>query len=163
MSSTVIPLVYGLLIGKSTNDYTEFLKKILERDDFRPETILTDFESGTIKAVKQMLSNVTHKGKRDVIYQRTILMVSLSGCLFHFGQSVWRHIQNLGLSLKYQQDETFRLNTKRLIALAYLPLSDVVAGFDLVATEFDDDAENFLDYFEKTWIGEPRRRGENPI
>lgn len=63
MSSTVIPLVYGLLVGKSTNDYTTFLKKILEQDDFRPESILTDFESGTIKAVKQILQTATHKGK----------------------------------------------------------------------------------------------------
>ncbi|CAF3590042.1 unnamed protein product, partial [Rotaria socialis] len=45
-----------------------------------------------------------------------------------------------------------------LIGLAYLPLSDVITGFDLVASEFDDDAECLLDYFEKTWIGEPRRR-----
>jgi MULE transposase domain len=63
MTSTIIPLVYGLLIGKSTNDYNSFFRKILEQDDFHPETILTDFETGTIKSVKEMLPNVTHKGK----------------------------------------------------------------------------------------------------
>ncbi|CAF3408991.1 unnamed protein product [Rotaria socialis] len=127
MTSTIIPLVYGLLIGKSSNDYSGFFKKVLDQDDFRPETILSDFESG---------------------------------CLFHFGQCVWRQVQSKGLSAKYQEDENFRLNVKMLIGLAFLPLSDVITGFDLVAGEFnDDDADDLLDYFERTWIGEPKRRG----
>ena len=61
MKSVIIPLVYGLLIGKSAKDYNSFLKKILEQDDFRPEYIQTDFESGTLKSVKETLSNVSHK------------------------------------------------------------------------------------------------------
>ncbi|CAM4952107.1 unnamed protein product [Rotaria socialis] len=143
MTSTIIPLVYGLLIGKSSNDYSGFFKKVLDQDDFRPETILSDFESGTIKTIKEMLPNTTHKG-----------------CLFHFGQCVWRQVQSKGLSTKYQEDENFRLNVKMLIGLAFLPLSDVITGFDLVAGEFnDDDADDLLDYFERTWIGEPKRRG----
>ncbi|CAM4983140.1 unnamed protein product, partial [Rotaria socialis] len=108
MTSTIIPLVYGLLIGKSSNDYNGFFRKVLDQGNFQPETILSDFETGTIKTIKDMLPNVTHKG-----------------CLFHFGQSVWRHVQNKGLSAKYKEDENFRLNVKMLIGLAYLPLSDV--------------------------------------
>ena len=62
MNSTVIPLVYGLLMGKKAKDYKSFLEKILEQDDFRPHSIQTDFETGTIKAFKEMLPNVSHKG-----------------------------------------------------------------------------------------------------
>ena len=51
-TTTIIPLVYGLLIGKSESDYDIVFKKILEQDDVRPESILTDFETGTIKSVK---------------------------------------------------------------------------------------------------------------
>ena len=72
---------------------------------------------------------------------------------------MWRQVQNKGFATKYQDDEVFRLNVKRLVALAFLPPTDVVTGFDLVAGEFDDDADDLLDYFEKTWIGEPKRRG----
>ena len=43
------------------------------------------------------------------------------GCLFHFGQAVWRNVQSNGLSKKYSDDETFRLNVKKLIALAFAP------------------------------------------
>ncbi|CAF3834472.1 unnamed protein product [Rotaria sordida] len=144
MVSIVIPLVYGLLVGKSTKDYNSFLEKVLEQDDFRPESIQTDFESGTLKSIKELLPNVSHKG-----------------CLFHFGQNVWRHVQDNSLSKKYQEDDTFRTNVKKLIALAFLPLNDIINGFDLIAAEFDDDddTENLLNYFEKTWVGEKKRRG----
>ena len=39
----------------------------------------------------------------------------------------------------------------------------MVIGFDLVAAEFDDDADDLLDYFEKTWIDERTRRGKKSI
>ncbi|CAF1124278.1 unnamed protein product, partial [Didymodactylos carnosus] len=90
---------------------------------------------------KTMFPNVLHKG-----------------CLFHFGQCVWRQIQTQGLSMKYQHDEHFRLNVKKLIALAFVPIVDVVEGFVLVAGEFDDDADEVVEYFEKIWIGEQKKR-----
>ena len=62
LSSTIIPLAYALLINKSAKDYNNFLQKILEQDDFRPESIQTDFESGTIKSIKESLPNISHKG-----------------------------------------------------------------------------------------------------
>ncbi|CAF4679486.1 unnamed protein product, partial [Rotaria sp. Silwood2] len=46
MTNAIIPLVYGLLIAQ---------------DNFQLESIMTDFETGTIKSVKDMLPNVLHK------------------------------------------------------------------------------------------------------
>ena len=60
--SQIIPLVYGLLIGKKTTDYNHFFEKVLEKDDFDPESILTDYESGTLKSVESLFPNVLHKG-----------------------------------------------------------------------------------------------------
>ena len=80
-------------------------------------------------------------------------------CFFHFCQAIWRQVQNKGWATKYREDQYFRLNIKKLIALAFIPPSDVATAFDLVAGEFDDDADDFLDYFEKIWIGKPRKRG----
>ena len=162
MTSTIIPLVCGLLIGKNANDYSGLFRKVLEQDNFDPETILMDFETETIKSVKETLPHVIPRGRKEgnIIKDTNYPSLSLLGCLFHFGQSVWRHFRNKGLSNKYQEDETFRLNMKKLIALAFLPLSDVVTGFDLVAAVFDDDADDFIDYFEKTWTDEPRRGGK---
>lgn len=50
---------------------------------------------------------------------------------------------------------------KKLIALAFVPVGDMTTAFDLVAEQFDDDADDLLDYFEKTWIGERKRRGRS--
>jgi hypothetical protein len=63
MTTTVIPLVYSLLIGKHTDDYNGFFEKVFEQDDFRPESILTDYEPATIKSVKAFFPNLLHKGK----------------------------------------------------------------------------------------------------
>ncbi|CAF1433378.1 unnamed protein product [Rotaria sp. Silwood1] len=142
LTSTIIPLVYVLLIGKSAADYTKFFQKLLEVDDFAPESILSDYESGTIKAIKDFFPNAIHRG-----------------CLFHFGQCVWRHIQDNGLSKKYQDDENFRLNVRKLLSLPFVPVVDVVEAFNLVADNFDDDGDTLLEYFEKTWIGEKKKRG----
>ena len=81
------------------------------------------------------------------------------GCLFHFSQAVWRQVQSNGLSTKYKEDEYFGLNVKKLIALAFIPVDDVVTAFDLVAQQFDDDTDDLIDCFEKTWIGQRKRRG----
>ncbi|CAM4831054.1 unnamed protein product [Rotaria magnacalcarata] len=142
MTNAVIPLVYGLLIGKSNDDYNQFFQKIFELDNFQPKSIRTDFESGTIKSVKGMLPNILHKGS-----------------LFHFSQAICRQVQNKGLATKYRQDECFRLKLKKLIALAFVPLDEVTTAFDLIADQFNDDADDLLEYFEKTWVGEPKKRG----
>ena len=50
------------------------------------------------------------------------------------------------------------MNVKKLLVLAFVSVSDVIKAFDLIADDFND-AEKLLDYFESTWIGEPKRRG----
>ncbi|CAF1249209.1 unnamed protein product [Rotaria sordida] len=52
MTNAIIPLVYGLLIGKSAQDYNSLFEKVLVQDNFQPESIMTDFETGTIKSVR---------------------------------------------------------------------------------------------------------------
>lgn len=78
---------------------------------------------------------------------------------FHFGQCIWRNIQNLGFKKKYQEHSSFHLKVRKLIALAFVPVLDVIKAYETMVDVFDDDDETFLDYFEKTWIGEPKKRG----
>ncbi|CAF1677455.1 unnamed protein product [Rotaria magnacalcarata] len=72
---------------------------------------------------------------------------------------VWRHIQDNGLSKKYQEDEYFRLNVRKLLSLPFVPTDNVAEAFDIVADDFEDDADNIVEYFEKTWIGQRKKRG----
>jgi hypothetical protein len=59
---------------------------------------------------------------------------------------------------------------KKLLALAFAPVLDVIKAFELIANDLNNnDGEKVLDYFEPMWIGEPKRRetgrkkGEFPI
>ncbi|CAF4269132.1 unnamed protein product [Rotaria sp. Silwood2] len=83
----------------------------------------------------------------------------LIGCLFHYGQCIWRHIQENGLSTKYDDDDNFRLNVRKLLSLPFVPASEVIEAFELIADEFDDEADTLVEYYEKTWIGEKKKRG----
>ena len=114
----------------------------MEQDDFNPDSILTDFEAATIKSVKGLSPRVLHKC-----------------CLFHYGQCTRRKIQDLSLKKKYQEDKSFHLTVKNLVALAFVPLSDAIKAYDLIVDEFDNDADELLNYSEETWIGKPNKRG----
>ena len=69
---------------------------------------------------------------------------------------MWRRVQNKGLTTKHNANEYFRLNIKKLFALAFIPLDQIIAGFDLILNQLD--ADDLIDYFEKAWVGQPKRR-----
>ena len=60
------------------------------------------------------------------------------------GQSVWRHMQLLGVQNKYVNDDAFRLNDNKLIALAFVPIDDVSKAYSAMIIEFDQDADQLL-------------------
>ena len=72
---------------------------------FSPETIMIDFEMAEIMKFKNTLPNSTVKG-----------------CLFHFNQSLWRKIQQIGLSVRYRDRQNTDLQGL-IIALMALPFS----------------------------------------
>ena len=56
---------------------------------------------------------------------------------------------------KYEQYYDFRIRVKKLAALAFVPVADVVGAFESLATTFLNDELRLLSYFEATWIGAP--------
>ena len=54
---------------------------------------------------------------------------------------------------KYQNDPDFKLRVKKLAALAFFPLADVIDAFEVLADTFEDEELPLLGYFEPTWIG----------
>ena len=67
--SQIIPLVYGLVVGKNSTDYERFFQCIMEEDDFKSESILTDFDVVTIKAINSLFPNVSHKGNKITFFR----------------------------------------------------------------------------------------------
>lgn len=134
-----LPLVYMLAPDKSKSLYLKFLKVLRNAiPNFSPDRLMMDFEIGFIEAFKQ----VFHGAK-------------VSGCNFHFCQSVWRHIQFCGLETRYNTDIEFSRNIRMLMALAFVPPEDVTAAFDkLMSTDYydrnSDILEDIVAYFEST-------------
>ena len=67
--SRIIPLVYGLLVGKKVQIMDDFFQCIMEEDDFNPESILTDFDAATIKVISSLFPNVSHKGNNITFFK----------------------------------------------------------------------------------------------
>jgi hypothetical protein len=140
--SNVLPSVYALLPNKTEEIYIRLFKKIVElKPELNPLSIMLDYEQAAINAVKKVFPQTT-----------------INGCFFHFCQSVRRHIQDTGLSVKYRENPKFALNIKMLNALAYVPPESVIIVFeDLIESDFYKENEliltPLLDYFEDAWIG----------
>ena len=92
-------------------------------------------------------------------YLGTFPESSVAGRIFHLGQALYRKAQEIGLSEKYKASDDFRLRVKTIAALAFLPIDEVVEGYELVAVGFEEDEKEFLAYFESTYTGRSTPNG----
>ena len=69
---------------------------------------MTDFELTIINALKAEFPGI-----------------EIGGCFFHFGQALFRHVQQLGLAGPYQQDGRVKWAVKKTMALAFIPVNFV--------------------------------------
>ena len=85
---------------------------------------------------------------------------TIYGCLFHFGQCLWREIQRCGLQSWYNAPDN-ALIVKSFFALSFIPICDVIDAFTSLVSSLDNDTDEilapFLTYFETTWIGVVQR------
>ena len=144
-----LPLVYALLSRKTQDQYEAVLAAVKQAvEEYRlhncaPRNIMTDFEKGIINACQK-------------IYPQ----VAVSCCSFHLGQSVYRQVQQRGLQAQYndENDRSLRDAVHMLLALAFVPVNDVSATFELLRDDAPDALLPVLDYFENTYVnGSPRR------
>ena len=56
----------------------------------------------------------------------------ISGCYFHFTQSLWRHVQQLGLASLYRQNTELKKLIRLVMALGFLPVLLVRQNFILL-------------------------------
>jgi hypothetical protein len=66
----------------------------------------------------------------NVSVQRHKFAATLTCCHFHLCQSVWRHVQQLGLQQQYSADEQVGMAVHMLPALAFVPEDHVVSMFE---------------------------------
>ena len=80
-----LPLVYGLIPGKTQVLYTDFLSELDSFGGFDPQSVLCDFERGLHNAISSVWPSAT-----------------ISGCYFHFEQALWRKLQAFDLVPEYK-------------------------------------------------------------
>lgn len=147
-----VPLIYILAPNKTKKMYEEAFKVVSDRvPECKPRFVITDFEIGAINAAKKFFPNAV-----------------FHGCFFHLCQSLWRHLQQLGLQSRYVNNADFAKNIRLLLALAFVPPQDIPNRFvQLCESDFwiensDPDSgklQELLSYFESTYIGMVGRNG----
>ena len=105
------------------------------------ESFLSDYEQGAYNAVLD-------------VFNLTCVRIGEEGCFFHLCKRLDFQVKRLGLMTKYQTDDDFKLRVKMLSALAFVPVSDIVANFEFLAITFLNDELPLLSYFESTRIGQ---------
>lgn len=106
-----IPIVYALLQNKTKETYKELLL-VIKSYCSSVISISIDFERAMIHAIEEIFDDE----------------VCIQLCFFHLNQSIWRKVQELGLVVKYKENQQFKLAVKLISALAFLPVNIIKKG-----------------------------------
>lgn len=136
-----IPLAFSLMSSRRFKDYSAVITVVLDRMRQAGltscvESVVADFEVAVWKA-----------------FRRVLPQTDLRGCAFHWGQAVWRKIQELGLQTAYHNDQYFNMFGRQLLALPCLPWACIEGTLDELYSEATTDAQRQLcTYIRATWI-----------
>lgn len=147
--------LYCILPRKTAAIYEKLLRVIDSKMTRPPKSLTSDFELALIKAARVIWPDV-----------------SIYLCFFHFKQSMWRKIQELGLAVIYKTNEGVRKQLKLPQILAFVPSVDVSDLFQEMFQELKNSTSNYQDqlvefyeYFEKYYVGlsvAKKSRGRQP-
>ncbi|KAG0428716.1 hypothetical protein HPB47_024307 [Ixodes persulcatus] len=123
----VLPLVYCLLPNKREATYKRATRMLLEAIDDatssprQVHTVVMDFEKAEENSFRECIPD-------DEVH----------GCLFHFAQSIWRRIQELGMHTRFVVDSSYHLILKKFIALCFCNVFDVCDKYRMLARQLLD-------------------------
>lgn len=142
-----MPHIWCLLPDKQLNTYTR-LFQLLKAEAFRmncfliPTTIHIDFEMAVITAIRGEFG------------------IEPSGCLFHFNQSILRHMASNGLQTQYNNNNPpeVRKTVRRLMALPLVPPIRLDQAFQAIAANSPPvlGMDIMLDYVRDTYVDQQR-------
>ena len=143
-SEVTVPVFFVLMPNRTEETYKKVFAKIVEicGGEFSSNLIITDFEIAAINA-----------------YHATnpFSECTLQGCYYHFQQSHYKKIQNLGLAKRYNNELEFACDIRLLSSLAFVPINDVRNVFDSVSqylvTKYGDLLDDYILYFQRNYVG----------
>jgi hypothetical protein len=107
----------------------------LKRDELEKKERIHNREKARVRRLNAKSSKkITeyYKKKSANNAARKIFKCFIHLCFFHFSQSGWRRVQINGLVKAWYEDD-FRLSFKKIQALAFLPVHDVIEGFEIIS------------------------------
>jgi len=119
----VLPFVMCLLTGKTVGQYRQLLQHVKAQvrrftgRNFSPDKTVCDFEQALQSAAETELQNTR-----------------ICSCYFHFCQSLWRRVSDLGVSTPYGRNRRLKKCIRKFMALAHLPVPLVRQNFGLLST-----------------------------
>ena len=105
-----------LMTGRTVGDCRHMLRNITGHR-WWPRRVVCDFEQALIAAVETKFGHA-----------------QISGCCFHFCQSLWRTVQSLGLTADYRRHRRLKKCIRKVMAIGYLPLAVVRQNLQLLRT-----------------------------
>ena len=139
-----LPLVFVLMSGKRQKDYRYVLRALQQElkrrygdgASFLLDTVVADFEAAVWQAFNQEFPGV-----------------EINGCAFHWGQAVFRKVQELGMQQAYNNDPALHRYCKQLLALPYLPHQKIDSTLqELEAEATTEGQHNLCAYIRHTWL-----------
>ncbi|GBB96719.1 hypothetical protein RclHR1_28100001 [Rhizophagus clarus] len=146
----ILPLVYGLMNGRSKELYQSLFKVLIEFAEeneiqLKPSKIISYFEKTAIDALYEVFPGVINKG-----------------CFFYLVQDGWKKIQDCGLEVEYGTNENLSLMLRHLFALAFLPSNEIPMAFDTLKSRMPPETNNVVQWFEENYVhGEMQQQLQN--
>ena len=138
-----VTAVYAYLQRKNHNAYEELFRIInveCQNRNFNMhlQHVVVGFEVAVLNSIDRILGN----------------HVTKQGCLYHLTQSTWRHIQSLGLTAEYLNQEDFRIYVGKIDGLAFLPVNDVALGMAYLRHNIYPHPQTItlLEYFDQHYV-----------
>ncbi|XP_071559329.1 uncharacterized protein [Temnothorax nylanderi] len=131
------PIVYTIMQGRTTEDYTEVLSKICNIVQIHPSTAVADFERAERNALQIVFPGI-----------------KVIGCFFHYSQTLVHNAKKHKI-LKGEKKELGYGAVRLLISLALLPEALIEEGFSTISTVIFANCEYlepFFAYYSDTWI-----------
>lgn len=146
-----MPLIFVLMKDKSQSSYTRVFTYLRNTFEFSANFIVTDFEMALINSSVNFGNNITR-----------------FGCAFHFGQTIWRRIQHLGLTRLYREDADFRKIIRMFLSLSYFSCERKMNGFNYIlnmitSSPYNNCLSEFINYFKLYYIGIDERDAVFPV
>ena len=125
-----------MMSGRRKRDYTAVFKHTKEIiPTMNPIRLTTDFEADIWYGARKIFPNI-----------------AINGCNFHWGQALWRKVQELGLAVAYRASGPINEYIKLLFALPCLPQEHIIPSFTEIAANGSSDTQPLLENMNRTWM-----------